>query len=158
MAAMDGTASRSRRRVRPADGTGGVRQGAEARALALVLLYGEPPTRRDAALRLLDQPEFVSWSTLASTVWSTDPLSLRARSLEALGVAAGHADERGTAEYNLALGERRARAARDYLVSQGIAADRISLVSFGEERPECSEHVEACWARNRRAEFLIKPK
>jgi len=70
----------------------------------------------------------------------------------------GHADERGTAEYNLALGERRARAARDYLVSQGIAADRISLVSFGEERPECSEHVEACWARNRRAEFLIKPK
>ena len=93
MAAMDGTASRSRRRVRPADGTGGVRQGAEARALALVLLYGEPPTRRDAALRLLDQPEFVSWSTLASTVWSTDPLSLRARSLEALGVAAGHAYE-----------------------------------------------------------------
>ena len=93
MAAMDGTAARSRRRVRPADGTGGVRQGAEARALALVLLYGEPPTRRDAALRLLDQPEFVSWSTLASTVWSTDPLSLRARSLEALGVAAGHADD-----------------------------------------------------------------
>jgi len=70
----------------------------------------------------------------------------------------GHADERGTAEYNLALGERRARAARDYLVSQGIAADRISMVSFGEERPECSEHTEACWARNRRAQFLIKPK
>jgi peptidoglycan-associated lipoprotein len=70
----------------------------------------------------------------------------------------GHADERGTAEYNLALGERRARAARDYLVSQGIAADRISLVSFGEERPECAEHTEGCWARNRRSEFLIKPK
>jgi peptidoglycan-associated lipoprotein len=70
----------------------------------------------------------------------------------------GHADERGTAEYNLALGERRARAARDYLVSQGIAADRISLVSFGEERPECTEHTEACWAINRRAQFLIKPK
>ncbi|OLB95444.1 MAG: peptidoglycan-associated lipoprotein [Candidatus Rokubacteria bacterium 13_1_40CM_68_15] len=70
----------------------------------------------------------------------------------------GHADERGTAEYNLALGERRARAARDYLVTQGIAADRISLVSFGEERPECSEHTEACWARNRRAQFLIKQK
>jgi len=70
----------------------------------------------------------------------------------------GHADERGTAEYNLALGERRARAARDYLVSRGIAADRISLVSFGEERPECTEHTEACWARNRRSEFLVKPK
>ena len=70
----------------------------------------------------------------------------------------GHADERGTAEYNLALGERRARVARDYLVSRGIAADRISLVSFGEERPECTEHSEACWARNRRDEFLVKPK
>ena len=78
--------------------------------------------------------------------------------VDTLVLIEGHADERGTAEYNLALGERRARAARDYLVSQGIAADRISLVSFGEERPECSEHVEACWARNRRAEFLIKPK
>ena len=78
--------------------------------------------------------------------------------VDTLVLIEGHADERGTAEYNLALGERRARAARDYLVSQGIAADRISLVSFGEERPECSEHVETCWARNRRAEFLIKPK
>jgi len=78
--------------------------------------------------------------------------------VDTLVLIEGHADERGTAEYNLALGERRARAARDYLVSQGIAADRISLVSFGEERPECSEHVEACWERNRRAEFLIKPK
>jgi len=77
---------------------------------------------------------------------------------DALLLIEGHADERGTAEYNLALGERRARAARDYLVSRGIAADRISLVSFGEERPECSEHTEACWARNRRAEFLVKPK
>jgi len=78
--------------------------------------------------------------------------------VDTLVLIEGHADERGTAAYNLALGERRARAARDYLVSQGIAADRISLVSFGEERPECSEHVETCWARNRRAEFLIKPK
>ena len=78
--------------------------------------------------------------------------------VDTLVLIEGHADERGTAEYNLALGERRARAARDYLVSQGITADRISLVSFGEERPECSEHVEACWARNRRAEFLIKSK
>jgi len=78
--------------------------------------------------------------------------------VDTLVLIEGHADERCTAEYNLALGERRARAARDYLVSQGIAADRISLVSFGEERPECSEHVETCWVRNRRAEFLIKPK
>ncbi|HKN49301.1 MAG TPA: hypothetical protein VJ010_03645 [Actinomycetota bacterium] len=73
-----------------------VRRGAEARALALVLLYGEPPTRRAAALRLLDEPSPlpVPWSTLATTVWSTDPWRLRARALEALGVAAGEADER----------------------------------------------------------------
>jgi hypothetical protein len=61
-----------------------------------VLLYGEPPTRRQAALRLLDQPAPapVPWSTLATTVCSTDPWRLRARALEALGVAAGEADER----------------------------------------------------------------
>jgi len=93
MTAAQGAGSRSRGVVRAGDGPGEVRPGAEARALALVLLYGEPRTRREAALRLLDPPELVSWSTLATTVWSTDPWSLRARSLEALGVAAGHADE-----------------------------------------------------------------
>lgn len=77
---------------------------------------------------------------------------------DALLLIEGHADERGTAEYNLALGERRARAARDYLVMQGIPADRISTVSLGEERPECPEHTEACWAKNRRASFLVKQK
>jgi peptidoglycan-associated lipoprotein len=68
----------------------------------------------------------------------------------------GHADERGTNEYNLALGERRARAARDFLVNRGVAAERISIVSFGEERPACVERTETCWAENRRANFLIK--
>ena len=68
----------------------------------------------------------------------------------------GHCDERGTVEYNLALGERRARATQNYLVSQGIAASRITVVSYGEERPVCTEHTEACWAKNRRAHFLTK--
>jgi len=70
----------------------------------------------------------------------------------------GHCDERGTIEYNLALGERRARAARDYLISNGIAAERISIVSFGAERPVCTEATEGCWSKNRRAVFLLRPR
>ena len=68
----------------------------------------------------------------------------------------GHCDERGTSEYNLALGERRARAAMNYLVSQGVAASRMTFVSYGADRPSCTEHSEACWAQNRRAHFLTK--
>jgi peptidoglycan-associated lipoprotein len=68
----------------------------------------------------------------------------------------GHADERGTNEYNLALGERRAKAARDHLVSLGIDGGRITLISLGEERPSCTERTETCWAQNRRAHFLVK--
>jgi peptidoglycan-associated lipoprotein len=70
----------------------------------------------------------------------------------------GHADERGTNEYNLALGERRAKAAMNYLVAQGVQANRITIISYGEERPVCTEKNEACWARNRRAHFLVKPR
>jgi peptidoglycan-associated lipoprotein len=70
----------------------------------------------------------------------------------------GHCDERGTAEYNLALGERRAKAAMNYLVSRGIPASRITTVSYGKERPVCTEHTQACWARNRRDHFLVKDR
>jgi peptidoglycan-associated lipoprotein len=68
----------------------------------------------------------------------------------------GHTDERGTIEYNLALGERRASAVRDYLVSLGVDAFRIRIVSYGEEDPVDPGHDEAAWARNRRAEFVIE--
>ena len=68
----------------------------------------------------------------------------------------GHCDERGTAEYNLALGERRAKSTMNYLVAQGVQASRITIISYGKERPLCTEHNEACWARNRRAAFLTK--
>jgi peptidoglycan-associated lipoprotein len=74
----------------------------------------------------------------------------------ALLLIEGHADERGTNEYNLALGERRAKATRDYLVSVGIAAGRITVISYGEERPSCTDKAEPCWAKNRRAHFLVK--
>ncbi len=70
----------------------------------------------------------------------------------------GHCDERGTSEYNLALGERRARAARDYLVSREVQHERITITSYGAEQPLCREHNEACWRLNRRAEFLVKPR
>jgi|TARA_R100000049_G_scaffold5328_2_gene15533 peptidoglycan-associated lipoprotein len=67
----------------------------------------------------------------------------------------GHADERGTREYNLALGERRANAAKNYLVSLGIAANRIRTVSYGEERPAATASTPEAWARNRRAVTVV---
>ena len=67
----------------------------------------------------------------------------------------GHADERGSSEYNLALGQRRAAAAKRYLVERGIAEGRIETISQGEERPLCTESSENCWAQNRRDEFEI---
>jgi peptidoglycan-associated lipoprotein len=67
----------------------------------------------------------------------------------------GHCDERGTNEYNLALGERRAQAAREYLVSLGVDAGRLRSLSYGEERPLCAESGEGCWQRNRRAHFVL---
>ena len=70
----------------------------------------------------------------------------------------GHADSRGTAEYNLALGERRATAVRNYLVSLGIAADRITVVSKCKESPFCTEETESCWQQNRRGHFVITAK
>jgi peptidoglycan-associated lipoprotein len=68
----------------------------------------------------------------------------------------GHCDERGTNEYNLALGDRRAKATMEFLVAQGVKMDRMSTISYGEERPTCTSHDEACWAKNRRSQFLVK--
>ena len=68
---------------------------------------------------------------------------------------AGHADERGSSEYNLALGQRRAATAKRYLVERGIAESRIETTSFGEERPVCTDSNEGCWMQNRRDEFEI---
>lgn len=67
----------------------------------------------------------------------------------------GHCDERGTAEYNLALGERRAKAVKDYLIAAGIPADRVSTISYGKERPFVLGHDESAWKWNRRGHFVI---
>jgi peptidoglycan-associated lipoprotein len=91
----------------------------------------------------------------------SDALMSMERNAEQLGdnteirvVLEGHCDERGTTEYNLALGERRARAAYDYLVRFGIDGGRLTVVSYGEERPFELGHTEAAWAKNRRVHFV----
>jgi peptidoglycan-associated lipoprotein len=116
--------------------------------------------------------EFVSVPELRDVFYDFDRYDIRpedAKTLDAnaqwlksnpnhLVLIEGHCDERGTNEYNLALGERRAKAAMNYLVSQGVQASRITIISYGEERPQCSDKNESCWAKNRRAHFLVKPR
>jgi peptidoglycan-associated lipoprotein len=70
----------------------------------------------------------------------------------------GHCDERGTSEYNLALGERRAQAVKDYLVSLGVGGDRAQTVSKGKEQPFCADKNESCWQQNRRGHFVVTAK
>jgi len=82
-------------------------------------------------------------STLLKQIFAQDP--------QFTVVVEGHCDERGSAEYNLALGDRRASSARDFLVQLGVPADRLKTISYGKERPQCTEADEACWQRNRRA-------
>ena len=68
----------------------------------------------------------------------------------------GHCDERGTSAYNLVLGEKRAKVARNYLVELGVGANRLSVVSYGKERPSCNEHAESCYQQNRRGHLVVK--
>jgi peptidoglycan-associated lipoprotein len=70
----------------------------------------------------------------------------------------GHCDSRGSSEYNLALGSRRATAVKDYLVSLGVPADRLTVISKGKEQPFCTEESESCWQQNRRGHFVITEK
>lgn len=70
----------------------------------------------------------------------------------------GHCDDRGTNEYNLALGDRRAKAVKDYLVSLGVPSSRVDMISYGEEKPLCKDQTEECWAKNRRGHFVVLTK
>ncbi len=89
---------------------------------------------------------------------ATDILAINAKSLranpEANVIIEGHCDERGTVEYNLALGDKRAKAVKDYLVSLGVNSSRLTTISYGKERPVDTSQNEAAWAKNRRAEFM----
>jgi peptidoglycan-associated lipoprotein len=116
--------------------------------------------------------EFRSVSDLVDVHFDFDRADLRpdaVRTIEAnarllngrantLVLIEGHCDERGTTEYNLALGERRARVTMNALVSRGVDARRITVVSFGEDKPQCRDRTEACWAKNRRAHFKVKDR
>jgi peptidoglycan-associated lipoprotein len=93
----------------------------------------------------------------AATALDANARVLRARGNYLLLIE-GHCDERGTSEYNLALGERRAKAAMNALVSRGVDTRRITVVSYGEDRPQCRDRNDACWAKNRRARFLVKDR
>lgn len=121
------------------------------------------------ALRQGQPPTTPAGSPLREIYFEFDRYDLAAEARETLRASAdwlkknpavrvdieGHCDERGTTEYNLALGAKRAQTAKDYLVSLGIAANRLSTNSFGEEIPVCREQNESCWQRNRRDRFVV---
>jgi len=138
----------------------------------------KPPveTKRDAAatssleaLRSGESTATPASSALKDAYFAFDRYDLSAEAREALKVSAdwlkanaavrvqieGHCDERGAEDYNLALGAKRAQTAADYLATLGIASNRMSTISYGEEIPVCKEHTEECWAKNRRARFVI---
>jgi len=83
-----------------------------------------------------------------NATWLTDHAKARVQ-------VEGHCDERGSEDYNIALGAKRAQASKDYLVTLGVAAERISTISYGKELPVCTEHEESCWAQNRRDHFAV---
>ncbi len=153
----------------PSDLAGGARERDQSAAVVAIA----PP---DAdALAASGQPpppeQFVPVPRLAETHFDYDAHTIRAEDTAILDENAawiranpsglvlieGHTDERGTDDYNLSLGDLRAAAAKNYLIEHGIPADRMVAISYGRERPLCVEHNEACWARNRRARFLVKP-
>src|SRR6266702_3219644 len=137
--------------------------GGSASATAAVSLNAPPeaPAVKEPSLDEL-------WAKdVRDAYFDTDKADIRADARQALSGTAdflkahpsvkvnieGHCDERGSTEYNLGLGDRRASAVKQYLVSLGVPADRLSTVSFGKEKPFCMESVEACWQQNRRGHF-----
>lgn len=139
-----------------------------------------PPARvEEPEMRLLEQPAAMDppsspvsppselVTELTEVYFDFDQYTLRSEARRGLKAAAkilraqpdhtivieGHCDERGTSAYNLVLGERRAQAAKGYLQDLGLAASQIQIISYGKERPFCTEHSEACWQSNRRVHF-----
>jgi peptidoglycan-associated lipoprotein len=129
--------------------------------LAANTSYGatQPGSPQDFAANVGDRVFFDSDQTDLSPT-ATATLDKQARWLSQYGNYAftveGHADERGTREYNFALGERRAQAVKDYLTSRGIAASRIRTISYGKERPVATCDDISCWSQNRRAVTVLK--
>jgi len=141
--------------------------GGSADASARVTLSAPPPPPAPEAPK--PSLEEIFAREVRDAYFDYDRAEIRADAREALGKTAdflknypqvkvtveGHCDERGSTEYNLALGDRRASAAKQYLVTLGVSADRLGTVSFGKEKPFCNEHAEPCWQQNRRGHFVM---
>lgn len=129
--------------------------GAEGFSLEL---NGDSDTRKAGALQSIYFP-FDS-----NTITSTSAAILKANAEYLSNNSAikiqieGHCDERGSIQYNLALGERRAKAVRDYLIGEGVSSSRIEVISYGKERPVAYGHDNSAWAKNRRANFVVTDK
>lgn len=121
-------------------------------------LNGDSDSNRAGALKTV----YFDYSSAAITGSTRDTLNANAEYLKTnAGVKVqveGHCDERGSVQFNLALGEKRAKSVRDYLVSQGIAASRISVISLGKEKPVSFGHDEESWSKNRRGNFVVTGK
>jgi len=152
--------------------------------LPQIPVASEPVTPQPEVAALAPQPQsgdpaqrprnedFVAVPELKPVYFDFDKSALRPDAIDALTnnttwlkenadtliLVEGNCDERGTAEYNLALGDRRAKSAMDYLEANGIAKDRVSTVSYGKERPVCTENTDECKNQNRRAEFRVKSR
>lgn len=149
---------------------GGSKQVAQTETVEPEIMEPEPapreetvaaaPVEKAAPASLALQAVNFDYDKYDLTSVAMDILSINAKGLrenpEAQIIIEGHCDERGTVEYNLALGDKRARAVKDYLVALGINASRLTTISYGKERPLDSSQNEGAWARNRRAEFVRK--
>jgi peptidoglycan-associated lipoprotein len=145
---------------------------AKETVVAMVPPPAEPEAEKDTKAERAGQEEFAPVPELTTIRFDFDKAVIRSDAADVLvGHAAwlkdhedtavmieGHCDERGTAEYNVALGDRRAKAVKDYLSLYGVATERISTVSYGKERPTCTAATDACRDENRRAEFRVKSR
>jgi peptidoglycan-associated lipoprotein len=159
--------------ARPRPEPGAAQPGVSARDASAAVAVAQPPDSDALAATSPPPPpeQFVAAPRLADVYFDYDVYEIRAEDTRVLDENAewlranpgmlvlieGHTDERGTSEYNLGLGDRRAAAVLSYLLTRGIPAQRMVAISYGEERPFCTEQSEGCWARNRRVHFLIKP-
>lgn len=139
--------------------------GGSASATAAVSVNAPPPPPPPAPAPDLDK---LFTQEVRDAYFDTDKADIRPDARQALSATAdflkkypsikvtieGHCDERGSTEYNLGLGDRRAGAVKAYLASLGVSADRMTTVSFGKEKPSCMEHGEPCWQQNRRGHFV----
>ncbi len=140
----------------------GIRDGALSESAVT-----EAPAAEDGSAAMMEgqavaglQPVYFDFDQYTLTPQARETLAQNAAFLNAHQqmpiLIEGHTDERGSDEYNLALGERRARATRDYLISLGVAGDRLSILSYGEERPAAQGNTEEAYSKNRRAEFVAR--